>query len=135
MCQAAAKFRDLTEFRLASEGRSPPAIYQVRQKSSGRVYVGQTTQPFTLRWWQHLIPPTGCKFHAALSSSNITDWEFSVIEVIAYPENCTNRAAYITQRESHWIEALAAVDAGFNTVRLAGVVDQVQVPLPLADLA
>jgi hypothetical protein len=134
-CQAAAKFRDLSEFRLASEGRSPPVIYQVRQKSSGRVYVGQTTQPFTLRWWQHLSNPTSCKFHAALGGSDITDWEFSVLEVISYPADCTNRATYITQRESHWIENLAAVETGFNTVRPAGAVDQAQVSLPLADPA
>ena len=134
-CQAAAKFRDLSELRLASEGRSPPVIYRVRQKSSGRVYVGQTTQPFTLRWWQNLSNPTSCKFHAALGGSDITDWEFSVLEVIAYPADCNNRAAYITHRESHWIENLAAVETGFNTVRPAGAVDQAQVPLPLADLA
>ncbi|WP_092302685.1 GIY-YIG nuclease family protein [Pseudomonas sp. NFIX28] len=134
-CKQAARFRDVQEFRLLNEGRSPAVIYQVRQKSTGRVYVGQTTQPFTLRWWQHLSNPTNCKFHSALGSSNITDWEFSVIEVIAYPEGCTNRAAYITQRESHWIEVLSAVDTGFNTVRPAGIADQAQVPLLLADLA
>lgn len=134
-CLQAAKYRDLSEFRLASEGRSPPVIYQVRQKSTGRVYVGQTTQPFTLRWWQHLSNPTTCKFHTALGGSDITDWEFSVLEVIAYPEPCTNRPAYITQRESHWIEALGAVETGFNTVRPAGTADQNQIPLPIADLA
>lgn len=55
--------------------------------------------------------------------------------MIAYPEGCTNRAAYITQRESHWIKNLAAVETGFNTVRPAGSADQAQVPLPLADPA
>jgi hypothetical protein len=134
-CKQAARFRDVQEFRLVNEGRSPAVIYQVRQKSTGRVYVGQTTQPFTLRWWQHLSNPTNCKFHSALGSSNITDWEFSVIEVIVYPEGCTNRATYITQREGHWIEALSAVDIGFNTVRPTGTADQAQVPLPLADMA
>lgn len=134
-CKQAARFRDVQEFRLVNEGRAPAVIYQVRQKSTGRVYVGQTTQPFTLRWWQHLSNPTSCKFHSALGGSDITDWEFSVIEVIAYPADCTNRAAYITQRESHWIEALAAVEAGFNTVRPAGTADQDQMPLHLADPA
>lgn len=112
-----------------NEGRSPAVIYQVRQKSTGRVYVGQTTQPFTLRWWQHLTNPTSCKFHSALSSTDITDWDFSVLEVITYPEDCTSRAAYITQRESHWIEALSAVDAGFNTVRPTAMADQAQMAL------
>lgn len=125
-CQSAAKFRDLSEFRLAGEGRSPPVIYQVRQKSSGMAYVGQTTQPFTLRWWQHLSNPTGCKFHAALKSTDITDWDFCVLEVIAYPDGCTDRAAHITAREAHWVDALAAVDAGFNTVRPTGAANLAQ---------
>lgn len=58
-----------------------------------------------------------------------------MIEVIAYPQDCVNRAAYITQRESHWVEALSAVDAGFNTIRPTGAVDQTQISLPLAGLA
>lgn len=131
-CKKAARGRELSEFRLVSEGLAPPVIYQVRQKSTGRVYVGQTTQAFTLRWWQHLSNPSACKFHTALKSTDITDWEFSVIEVITYPENCKDRAAYITQREGHWIVALSAADVGFNTVRPAGVADLRQVALPLA---
>jgi hypothetical protein len=124
-CKEAARFRDLSEFRLASEGRSPPVIYQVRQKSTGMSYVGQTTQPFTLRWWQHLSNPSACKFHAALTATVITDWEFSVLEVIAYPAGCADRAAYITHRERHWIDQLASVEAGFNTVRPASMGDLV----------
>lgn len=116
-CLRAAKFRDIQEFRLVNEGKLPAVIYQVRQRSTGKSYVGQTTQAFTLRWWQHLTHSTGCKFHLALIGSDITDWEFSVIEVIAYPEGGSNRAAYITQREAHWIEELSAIDQGFNTVR------------------
>ncbi|BCP56232.1 hypothetical protein K32_48490 [Kaistia sp. 32K] len=125
-CKQAARGRELSEFRLANEGLSPPVIYQVRQKSTGRVYVGQTTQPFTLRWWQHLSNPTACKFHTALKSTDITDWEFSVLEVIAYPEGCTDRAGHITLREAHWVDALSAVDAGFNTVRPAGAINLAQ---------
>lgn len=122
-CKQAARGRELSELRLACEGLSPPVIYQVRQKSSGMSYVGQTTQPFTLRWWQHLSKPSGCKFHAALGASAITDWEFSVLEVIVYPPDCADRAAYITHRERHWIDQLSAVDAGFNTVRPASMGD------------
>ncbi|SEI17022.1 GIY-YIG catalytic domain-containing protein [Pseudomonas asplenii] len=116
-CKKAAVGRDLSEFRLASEGLSPPVIYQVRQKSTGRVYVGQTTQAFTLRWWQHLSKPSECKFHTALKATDITDWDFSVLEVIVYPDECKDRAAYITQREAYWVDTLSAVDTGFNTVR------------------
>ena len=122
-CKQAARGRELSEFRLANEGLSPPVIYQVRQKSTGRVYVGQTTQPFTLRWWQHLSNPTSCKFHAALKATDITDWDFSVLEVIAYPDDIKDRGGYITQREAYWIDTLSAVDTGFNTVRPAAAAD------------
>ena len=129
-CKQAAKDRGLSEFRLASEGKSPPVIYQVRQKSTGMSYVGQTTQPFTLRWWQHLSNPSSCKFHAALGASPITDWEFSVLEVIVYPPDCADRAAYITHRERHWVDQLSSVDAGFNTVRPASMGDLALEVLP-----
>ncbi|AYG45620.1 hypothetical protein DV532_15460 [Pseudomonas sp. Leaf58] len=54
---------------------------------------------------------------------------------LAYTAFCTYLAAYITQRESHWIEALSAVETGFNTVRPAGTSDLDQKALPLADPA
>lgn len=131
-CKKAARERELSEFRLVNEGLAPPVIYQVRQRSTGRVYVGQTTQAFTLRWWQHLSTPSACKFHMALKSTDITDWEFSVIEVITYPTECTNYAAYITQREAYWIGLLAAVELGFNTVRPVAIARECQVDLATA---
>ena len=123
-CKAAGKYRDLSEFRLASEGKVPPVIYQVRQKSTGMVYVGQTTQPFTLRWWQHLSNPSECKFHVALKQFNVTDWEFSVLETIEYPADCADRAKWITDRERHWIEDRNSVAAGYNTIRPSGITPQ-----------
>lgn len=121
-CKEAARFRDVREFKLASEGRLPAVIYQVRQKSTGMVYIGQTTQAFTLRWWQHLTNPSDCKFHEALTkTSTITDWEFSVLEVITYPDGCKNKAAFISDRERHWIETLNSISAGYNTVRPARI--------------
>lgn len=121
-CKEAARFRDVREFKLASEGRLPAVIYQVRQKSTGMVYIGQTTQAFTLRWWQHLTNPSDCKFHEALTkTSTITDWEFSVLEVISYPDGCKSKAAFISDRERHWIETLNSISAGYNTVRPAGI--------------
>nr|WP_192963502.1 GIY-YIG nuclease family protein [Pseudomonas fluorescens]CEK42344.1 hypothetical protein PQBR57_0391 [Pseudomonas fluorescens SBW25] len=121
-CKEAARFRDVREFKLASEGRLPAVIYQVRQKSTGMVYIGQTTQAFTLRWWQHLTNPSDCKFHEALTkTSTITDWEFSVLEVITYPDGCKSKATFISDRERHWIETLNSISAGYNTVRPAGI--------------
>lgn len=114
-CASAGRKRELLDFNLAAEGRLPAVIYQVRQKATGKVYIGQTIQAFTLRWWQHLTTPSDCKFHEALKSSPITDWEFSVIEVVEYPPECKNKVAYLTDRERFWIETFNSVANGFNT--------------------
>lgn len=131
-CASAGKLRDVQEFRLANEGKLPAVIYQVRQKSTGMVYVGQTIRPFTLRWWQHLTNPSDCKFHEALKTNPVTDWEFSVLEVVAYPSDCPNKTAYLTDRERHWIETLNSVSAGYNTVRPTGISPQQSLSLEAA---
>ena len=119
-CAADGKAREVQEFRLTHEGKLPAVIYQIRQRSTGRVYVGQTTQPFTLRWWQHMTNQTGCKFHEAMRSSPVTDWEYSVLEVIEFPKGCST-ADYLTDRESYWIAKLNSIEAGFNTARPSAV--------------
>ncbi|HFS8928312.1 TPA: GIY-YIG nuclease family protein [Pseudomonas aeruginosa] len=129
-CADSGKFKDVQEYRLAVESKLPPVIYQIRQRSTGMSYVGQTTQPFTLRWWQHLCTPTGCKFHEALRAAPVTDWEYTVLESISFPEDCKDKAAYIYDRERHWIETLNSVTTGFNTVRPSGI--NPQQPLELS---
>ncbi|AHZ73574.1 hypothetical protein OU5_P0322 (plasmid) [Pseudomonas mandelii JR-1] len=123
-CATAGKARDIRDLKLVVEGKVPAVIYQVRQISTGRVYVGQTTQPFTLRWWQHVTYPGESKFHEIIKSTPITDFDFSVIEVIVFPENCTDAVRYITDRERFWIEEKNAVTLGFNTVRPTGISPQ-----------
>lgn len=123
-CSKEGRFREVQEFRLAHEGKLPPVIYQVRQKSTGRVYVGQSIRPFTLRWWEHLTYPSESKFHETLRATPITDWEFSVLEVVSVPDDCKSKAGYITDRERYWIDALNAVVDGFNSVLPTGVSPQ-----------
>jgi hypothetical protein len=118
-CAEAGKLRDRANFNATAQGKSPPVIYRIRQISTKKAYVGQTTQPFTLRWWQHLSTPSECKFHEAMKNSQITDWDFKVIEVIVPPDGC-DVVTYINERERFWIQELDAVDSGFNTVRPAG---------------
>jgi len=128
-CKEAAKEKDVREFTLVNEGKLPPVIYQVRQKSTGKVYIGQTINAFTLRWWQHLTNPSDCKFHEALKTTQITDWDFSVVEVIVFPEGCKSQRAYVTDRERHWIETMNSVDDGYNTVRPSGINPQQELEL------
>lgn len=130
-CYDAGKDRRIQEFSLVSEGKVPPVIYQIMQISTGKSYVGQTTQPFTLRWWQHLVNPTDAKFHQELNARrDFTDWQFRVLEVIGRPPEGVRLAQHITHRERHWIDELDAVDNGFNTVRPTGVSPQQDLDLP-----
>lgn len=115
-CWNIGRQREIKALNLAHEGKLPPVIYQVRQKSTGKSYVGQTIRPFTLRWWEHLTLPSDSKFHEAIKSTPITDWEFCVLELIDVPPG-TDSVAYITLRERHWIDLLNSIDGGFNTVR------------------
>lgn len=124
-CYDEGRHRRVQEFREAHDGKVPPVIYQIMQISTGKSYVGQTTQPFTLRWWQHLVNPTDAKFHTALNElRDFTDWQFRVLETIGKPPEGVKLAQHITHRERHWIDEFDSVDNGFNTVRPTGLSPQ-----------
>jgi len=123
-CADAGKAKACLDQGMLDEGRLPAVIYQIKQKSTGMVYVGQTIRAYTLRWWQHLTNPSGSKFHKALQASSKTDWEFSVLEVIDVPRTSPNRATYISERERHWIAELDSVASGFNTILPAALEPQ-----------
>lgn len=55
-----------------------------------------------------------------MRSSPVTDWEYSVLEVIEFPKGCST-ADYLTDRESYWIAKLNSIEAGFNTARPSAV--------------
>lgn len=131
-CAEAGRRRDTLEYRLSPSSVIPPVIYVIRQKSTGKCYVGQTTRPFTLRWWEHLsISAKGpsAKFHTALQGS-LTDWEFSVVEVVV-PLEGVDAVAYLNEREAHWIEKMDSVANGYNTVQPSCLASSKQASLDL----
>lgn len=89
-------------------GKSPPCIYRIQNKKTELSYVGQTTQPVTLRWYQHLFHLTGTKFHEAVKGSDIIDWKFEVLEVVKEKEK-------MNEREQHWINHFNSISNGYNT--------------------
>lgn len=115
-CSQEARRQQTKDYELAASGQLPAVIYLVRQISTGKCYVGQTTRPITLRWWQHLTYPSDNKFHQAIKSSPLTDWQFQAIESIALPKDFANKSAYITDRERFWIMHYECIDKGFNTI-------------------
>lgn len=115
-CSQAARLKRTKDYQLAASGKLPAVIYLIRQISTGRCYVGQTTRPITLRWWQHLTYPTDCKFHAAIRSTPLTDWQFQALESIALPDDFPEKRRHINGRERFWILHYDCIEAGFNTV-------------------
>jgi hypothetical protein len=103
---------------------NPPVIYQIRNIKDNKVYIGKSIRSFTLRWWEHLKIAKGYsnatnKFHAALQSSQLEDWEFKVIEVIRYPEELKGRTElerYILQRETYWMNEKDSINNGYNSL-------------------
>lgn len=120
-CKDRWTIRDRNERMFSDEedcGRNRPiVIYMIMNMKSGRCYVGQTTQAFTLRWWQHFFHGTDTKFHKAIADSELTDWNFSIVEVVNMDKKPERQSPseYISEREQHWIKEFNAVDDGYNT--------------------
>ena len=90
-----------------------PVIYKITNKHTNLCYIGQTIRSFTLRWWEHIVRPSNCKFHSALKESKITDWIFQVIEVIP-----SGNKKKLDEKESYWIRHYDSIKKGFNTVKV-----------------
>ncbi len=104
------------------EGIHQPCIYLISNLKTGMVYVGQTTQYSTFRWYQHFKRPySGSKFHNAILEHDLSDWTFQVIEIIndktLEDKNIpySKKALYINQREQYYINLYDSINNGYNT--------------------
>jgi hypothetical protein len=107
-------------------GSAMPVIYKITNKVTGMVYIGKTSQVFTLRWYQHFFQFGGSKFHEAIRTSKVTDWLFEVQEIIEFPQELREmtdmnlyldqREKYIFERERHWINHYKSIESGYNTL-------------------
>ena len=89
-----------------------PVIYKITNKATGKCYIGQTIQSFTLRWWQHIKwGMSDCKFHTAMQNSKVTDWIFEVIEICKSKEE-------LNERESYHIRQNNSIHNGYNTAKV-----------------
>lgn len=132
-----------TEYNPFYTSVTPPVIYKVTNKNSGKSYVGKSTQSVTLRWWQHIRSGIGSngvngasKFYKAMSESELTDWTYEMIEVIIFPDGCEStmdRNKYILERETHWIKELDTIRNGYNTLESIKLEDKNQLKLELND--
>lgn len=121
---------------IQATGTRTAVIYRIFNRTNGQCYIGKTSQVVTLRWYQHLFHPSDNRFHQALKSSQITDWDFSVIESIPlinciYPKEdgavwgSPHRkgegaedmwARLVAEREQYWISHYDSIQNGYNTV-------------------
>lgn len=107
-------------------GSAVPVIYKITNKVSGMVYIGKTSQVFTLRWYQHFFQFGSNKFHDAIKKSKFTDWQFEIIEIIEFPQEIkenkdftnyiNNREKYIIERERYWINHHDSIVNGYNSI-------------------
>lgn len=95
-------------------GSFKPCIYKITNKVTNMVYIGQTTQCFTLRWYQHFFQTTDSKFHEAVRVSKPHDWSFEVIEVVEEKDY----KQLLNDREQHYINLYNSIDAGYNSVKV-----------------
>jgi hypothetical protein len=100
------------------EDNHAPVIYKITNKNNlNKCYIGQTTQAFTLRWYQHFFQPSDTLFHKEIKGSNVTDWIFEIVEIINVPNNMDNkeRKKHIDDREKYYIELYKAKEEGYNS--------------------
>lgn len=91
-------------------------IYKITNKKTNKSYIGQTKQVFTLRWYQHFYHnKKETKFHKEIESTNIKDWEFSIIEMIKTNAGRLNEID-ILEREKFWILHYDSIENGYNSL-------------------
>lgn len=95
-------------------GKEPPVIYRIFNLETGMSYIGKTTQVFTLRWYQHFYQGGNCKFHKAIHESKLSDWVFSILEVVDVPDG-EDETRHVSEREAFWIDEFDAIESGYNT--------------------
>lgn len=104
----------MTEISTAGGG-----IYAIRNKKSGKCYVGSAVS-FKTRWKRHRTELRAGSHHSqklqrAWDKHGESGFEFSVLEHIHNPEQ-------LVEREQHWMLALNAVRGGYNVCPSAGSV-------------
>ena len=126
--QKARKVERYTQafFEGTSPGKHPAVIYKITNKLTKMAYIGQTSQAFTLRWYQHFFQSdnSGSTFHKAIAESSVEDWTFEVLEVVdmAWVEKCNHEVTekdildHVRAIESDYIREYDTVNHGYNTM-------------------
>lgn len=106
--------RPLQTLRKALEVDKQIGIYQIKEKKTGRVYIGQAMN-IGERWAEHVKAGLGIgstayqtnKFYKAMYENGPESFTFTVIEF------CTKEE--LNEKEKYWISFYNAASFGFNT--------------------
>lgn len=115
------KYRNKLIENYELEGVHNPVIYKITNKLTNMIYIGKTTQAFTLRWYQHFFQSNNCKFHESIKSSKLEDWIFEVIETIVISDDIKNNKEeinkLINERERYYIDLYNCIyPNGYNSI-------------------
>lgn len=101
------------------EGIHNACIYKITNKLTGMSYVGQTTQAFTLRWYQHFFQTKDTKFHKAILNSKLKDWKFEIIEQFNFKGSDVYKDKklknLVDEREQFFINFFDSIENGYNS--------------------
>ncbi len=81
------------------------AIYKIESKSTGKCYIGQTTQP-ERRWKEHFEDSSNDRLRQAIRSEGASEFSFEVLERVPGRE--------ANPREAHWIDFYKNQTSVFN---------------------
>jgi hypothetical protein len=54
-------------------------------------------------------------FHKAIRNTKLSDWEFSVLEIIGESPEGISTEEYVLSRETHWMKKYDSIDNGYNS--------------------
>jgi hypothetical protein len=103
-------------------GGNKPLIYKITNKVTNKIYVGKTSQVFTLRWYQHFFQTGTNKFHDAIKASTLKDWQFEILEIVEFPQEIKESREfklleeYVFERERWWINHFNSIIEGYNSI-------------------
>lgn len=88
-------------------------IYKATSATTGKVYIGQTSQSLQERINQHNSHAYGCQynyhFHNAIRKYGVNDFDYEIIE-----DNITSKDA-LNERERYWISYYNSYYEGYNS--------------------
>lgn len=117
VCQDANKINEVN--LKVKESIHNACIYRIFNKKTKKSYIGQTTQAFTLRWYQHFFQSKSTEFHKEISESSLLDWTFEILEQLNFNGYDINKDSkfkeILDKKEDYYIKKYNSIEEGYNS--------------------